>query len=295
MRLLVLMVIAVLAAFAVGAGQSVAAPGTTTTPPPSPGPTGQTPGLGIPILDGLLNMLAGGLGSTEGNGANGDSNQLIVVSAPKEADTTATLTAFERGSDKSWKPVIGPTKAFLGSLGMGEPKDNVYRTPKGNFALDQAFGRQVNPGTKMPYFKTDAQDWWDSNMKSPTYNTHVRSVNGPGGDSENLYKVGAMYDYAVNIAHNPQRTPGKASAIFLHVTDNQPTMGCVAIEREMMKKTLVWLDPAKKPRIVIGVNEKAPSGNSTTPAPGGDLLTGLLTQLMNLVPALLGAGAGSLN
>ena len=304
--------IAVLAAFAANAGQSVAAPGTTTTPPPTTTTPPQTPGLGIPLLDQLLNSLAAGLGSSDGvlpGGAAGSkTNQLIVVSAPKASDTTATLTGFERGSDKSWKPVIGPTKAFLGSLGMGQPQDNVYRTPEGNFALDQAFGRQANPGTKMPYFKTDAQDWWDSNPKSPTYNTHVRSVNGPGGDSENLYKVGEMYDYAVNIAHNPQRTPGKASAIFLHVTNNQPTMGCVAIERELMKKTLQWLDPAKSPRIVIGVNQSAPTGDApegTTPGtttppngqtpsvPGDNPLTGLLSQLMNLIPALLGVGTGS--
>lgn len=302
------MVIAVMAAIAGGAGQSGAAPAPTTPPP---GSGAQTPGLGISLLDDILNQLAGGTGSLEGllpgeGSAVAPTNQLIVVSAPTANSTTAKLTAFERGSDKSWKPVIGPADARVGSLGIGEPKDNVYRTPEGTFALDQAFGRQANPGTKMPYFKTDAQDWWDSNQKSPTYNTHVRSVKGPGADSENLYNIGPVYDYAVNIAHNPQRTPGKASAMFLHVTDNQPTMGCVAIERELMKQVLVWLDPAKSPKIVIGVNKAAPTGDApadTVPRhapavpslPDQPIVSDLLTQLMSLVPALLGAGAGSLN
>lgn len=144
--------------------------------------------------------------------------------------------------------MFGPTKAFLGSLGMGEPKDNVYRTPEGTFALDQAFGRQANPGTKMPYFQATRQDWWDSNMKSPTYNTHVRQANSPGGDSENLYDAGPVYDYAVNIAHNPQRTPGKASAMFLHVTNGEPTMGCVAIDRDVMHKILRVARPRQAPQ-----------------------------------------------
>ncbi|WP_439032297.1 L,D-transpeptidase family protein [Gordonia terrae] len=318
MRLLGLLVIAVLAACAGGAGHALAAPETSTPTTPETGTT--TPGSGfpesgIPLVDGILDQLAGGSGSADGAGdvpgGSGPTNQMIVVTAPKASDTTATLTAFERGAEGSWKPVIGPTKAFLGSLGMGEPKDNVHRTPQGTFPLDQAFGREANPGTKLPYIKVDQQDWWDSNMKSPTYNTHVRQPQSPGGDSENLYNSGPVYDYAVNIAHNPQRIPGRASAMFLHVTNGEPTMGCVAIERELMKQILVWLDPAKNPKITIGVNQGAPSGEApgatpqtapgTTPPgatppvtsglPGADMLTGLLTQLVGVVPALFGLGA----
>ncbi|WAC54700.1 L,D-transpeptidase family protein [Gordonia sp. SL306] len=317
MRLLGLLAIAVLAAVAGGAGPALAAPGTTTPTSPSAPPKSSAPAspaipeTGIPLLDTLLNSLAGNLG---GSSAEADTRQMIVVTAPKANDATATLTGFERGADGSWKPVIGPTKAFLGSLGMGEPKDNVYRTPEGTFGLDQAFGRLANPGTKMPYKKVDRQDWWDSNMKSPTYNTMVRQAKSPGGDSENLYDSGPVYDYAVNIAHNPQRTPGKASAMFLHVTNNQPTQGCVAIDKELMRKVLVWLDPAKHPKISIGVNQSGPPAssaapqssapNSTTPhsttpnadspaMPGADELTQLLGQLTSLVPSLFGTTTGS--
>ncbi|MCR8897020.1 L,D-transpeptidase family protein [Gordonia sp. GONU] len=311
MRLLGLLVIAVLAACAGGAGQAFAEPEPTApTTPGSPTGPGAATGLGIPVLDDVLDQLSGDSGSADAPGgverAGGATGQMIVVTAPKASDTTATLTAFEKGADGSWKPVLGPGKAFLGSLGMGEPQDNVHRTPQGTFPLDQAFGRQQNPGTKMPYIKVDQQDWWDSDPKSPTYNTHVRQAQSPGGDSENLYNSGPVYDYAVNIAHNPQRTPGKASAMFLHVTNNEPTMGCVAIERELMKKVLVWLDPAKNPKITIGVNQGAPTGEApgatpqTTPGatpstpdlPASDELTGLLSQLVGAVPSLLGLGAG---
>lgn len=311
-----LVVIAVLAACVGGAGVAGAAPTTTSPAPTTPGPTTSGPGAagttGVGTLDNILNALAGNSGSAGGGTSNAQTSQMIVVSAPKATDTTATLTAFERGADKSWKPVpgLGPTKAFLGSLGMGEPKDNVYRTPQGTFPLDQAFGRLANPGTKMPYIKVDRQDWWDSNMKSPTYNTHVRQVASPGGDSENLYDSGPVYDYAVNMAHNPQRTPGKASAMFLHVTNGEPTMGCVAIDKEIMRKVLVWLDPSKSPKITIGVNQAQPPADGaaapsipsvpavpTTPEGAGNALgsllsngtvTELLKQLTGLLPALLG-------
>lgn len=186
--------------------------------------------------------------------ASGQPSQWIVVGVPEADATTGTLTVFQR-SGQQWKAVLGPTKAMVGSLGVGEPADGVHRTPEGTFTFDQAFGREPNPGTKMPYFQATDQDWWDEDASSPTYNTHVRSPESPSSITENLYDSGPVYDYAVNIAVNPQRIPGKVSGIFLHVTDDTPTWGCVAIGREEMRSILAWLDPAADPRITIGVGE----------------------------------------
>jgi L,D-peptidoglycan transpeptidase YkuD (ErfK/YbiS/YcfS/YnhG family) len=146
---------------------------------------------------------------------------------------------------------------MVGELGIGAPADGVYRTPEGTFAFDQAFGREPNPGTKMPYFQATTKDWWDEDASSPTYNTYVHSVNSPSAITENLYDSGPVYDYAVNIAVNPQRIPGKVSGIFLHVTNGSPTWGCVAIGRDEMRSILTWLDPAAAPRITIGVGSPA--------------------------------------
>ncbi len=183
-----------------------------------------------------------------------DSSQWIVVGVPAANATTGTLTAFQRvGQD--WKVVLGPTPAKVGELGVGAPADGVYRTPEGTFGFDQAFGRQPNPGTKMPYFQATDQDWWDEDGKSPTYNTHVRAATQPSSIAENLYDSGPVYDYAVNITSNPQRIPGKVAGIFLHVTDGNPTWGCVAIGRDEMRSILNWLDPAANPQITIGVGD----------------------------------------
>jgi L,D-peptidoglycan transpeptidase YkuD (ErfK/YbiS/YcfS/YnhG family) len=178
--------------------------------------------------------------------------QWIVVGVPSESATSGTLTAYQRVGQE-WKVVLGPTKAMVGDVGVGEGADGVHRTPVGTFAFDQAFGRQPNPGTKMPYFQATQQDWWDEDAGSPTYNTHVHSVANPSSITENLYDSGPVYDYAVNIAVNPKRIPGKVSGIFLHVTDGTPTWGCVAIGRNEMKSVLTWLDPAATPRITVGV------------------------------------------
>jgi L,D-peptidoglycan transpeptidase YkuD (ErfK/YbiS/YcfS/YnhG family) len=180
--------------------------------------------------------------------------QWIVVGVPSADATTGTLTAFQRFGQQ-WKVVLGPIPAKVGELGVGAPADGVHRTPTGTFRFDQAFGRQPNPGTKMPYFQATQQDWWDEDATSPTYNTRVRRSGRPSSIAENLYDSGPVYDYAVNIAVNPQRVPGRVSGIFLHVTDGSPTWGCVAIGRDDMRSVLNWLDPLASPVITIGVGD----------------------------------------
>lgn len=245
-------------------------------------------------LNSLLDALAGGGKPTPSATAT---TQLLVATGKDASDTTGTLTGYEREGTGDWKIVIEPVKAFFGSQGQGEPKDNVPRTPSGTFALDQAFGRKANPGTKMPYRQVTAKDWWDSDMKSPTYNTLVTKDHKPSADAENLYNMGPVYDYAVNIAHNAARTPGKASAIFLHVTNNQPTEGCVGVPEATMVKILTWLDPAKSPKITIGVNAQAPTGDAAGAGPpeqknspngGVGILGGIAESLLNLIPKALG-------
>ncbi|WP_298441127.1 L,D-transpeptidase family protein [Gordonia sp. (in: high G+C Gram-positive bacteria)] len=274
----------------------VVAPGTANAAPTAPAAPA-TPDVQT-MIENLLKSFLPGAGSP--TTPAGDTSQMIVVSVPEASATKGTLTAFEKNANGQWEPVIGPVDAYVGDKGIGAPEDNVHRTPEGTFALGQAFGRQDNPGTKMPYKKVDDQDWWDANMKSPTYNRMVRQSQSPGADSENLYDMGPAYDYAVQIVHNPANTPGKASAIFLHV-GSEPTWGCVAIDKESMVKILKWLDPAKNPKIAIGVNEKTPTDPATAPSLNdqsgspltGDALTGVLSQFTSVIPQLLGSATGS--
>ena len=182
---------------------------------------------------------------------------------PTAGSTTATLSAYERGADGFWHLAFGPIGARVGDDGIGQASEGSGRTPAGTFALTQAFGRQTNPGTKLKYFRTDSLDWWDENPSSPTYNLHVRQAYSPGGASENLYYSGSVYDYAVNMDYNLARVPGAGSAFFLHVTNGQPTAGCVAVSKADMVRILRWLDPAKYPYIY---NKVGAAWKPTAPA-----------------------------
>ncbi|CAM3833083.1 L,D-transpeptidase [Smaragdicoccus niigatensis] len=247
-------------------------------------------------LVGLLAVLAVTPGATAS--AEEIGQQLVVVNSANASDTTATLSTYDKVADGTWQRVLGPVKAYVGEVGMGEPQDGVPRTPVGDFALDIAFGRLVNPVTSMPYTQVTTQDWWDENPSSPTYNTMVHQSASPGGGSENLYNSGPVYDYAVNIAHNPNRIPGHTAGIFLHVTDGSPTLGCVAVDKNSMQNILKWLDPAKKPRILIGVGVAPPTAPVSTvglaapasppapvaadsAAPTGDLLSAIADSLLS--------------
>ncbi len=185
--------------------------------------------------------------------APGSTSQLITVNAATSSSTTATVTGWQRGVDGTWRVAIGPVTGMVGATGIGPAVEGSSHTPAGTFALTQAFGRQANPGTRMPYFRTDTFDWWDENPSSPTYNLHVRRSGSPGGASENLYYSGSVYDYVVNMNYNTARVPGAGSAFFLHVSDGTPTAGCVSVPRSVMVAMLRWLDPAQHPYISIKV------------------------------------------
>jgi len=190
--------------------------------------------------------------------ADSSSRQMITVSATSSSATQATLTAWQKNASGQWKAVIGPVTAWVGSGGIGTASEGSTRTPKGTWSLAQAFGRQPDPGTALPYFKTDSLDWWNGNVNSAQYNTHVRQTNSPGGASENLYYAGSVYNYAAVIGYNLARTPGAGSAFFLHVSGGEPTAGCVSIPSATLVKVLKWLKPASKPVIRIGIGVGAP-------------------------------------
>ena len=66
-----------------------------------------------------------------------------------------------------------------------------------------------------------------------------------------LYRKDHKYDYIISISHNERKTPGKGSAIFIHLTDNyKPTAGCVALKKKDFEILLKLID--KKTKIKIG-------------------------------------------
>jgi L,D-peptidoglycan transpeptidase YkuD (ErfK/YbiS/YcfS/YnhG family) len=205
----------------------------------------------VALVAGLL-PLAGVTAATPAAAYPTTANQLITVRVSSPTATVGQLRAYDRVNG-AWKLRIGPVTARVGGAGVGRASEGSTRTPAGDYRMTEAFGRQRNPGTKMPYFTATTRDWWDGNTTSPTYNQHVWRTTSPGGASENLYNAGAVYDYAAVIGYNVNGTPGAGSAFFVHVSNGSSTAGCVAVSRTTMVQLLRWMDPAKDPWIRIGV------------------------------------------
>lgn len=186
------------------------------------------------------------------------SNQLLTVLVPSASSTSGVLRGWRRESGGPWTSVLGPVTVRVGTAGVGAAHEGINRTPRGTFDLPSTFGRQPNPGTRMPYRQVDTNDWWVSDTRSPSYNTYRRcppgTCNFNESAGENLGRAGPSYDYAVVIGYNttPVR-PGAGSAFFVHVDAGAPSQGCVEVPRASEVGLLRWLDPAQHPRITIGL------------------------------------------
>jgi L,D-peptidoglycan transpeptidase YkuD (ErfK/YbiS/YcfS/YnhG family) len=147
--------------------------------------------------------------------------------------------------------------AWLGTAGMtAQPRESLPAAPMGSFPLTQAFGRDRDPGTRLPYVQTTPADWWIS-QPGPLYNTMQHCTSSCpfdlGDPNEHLYYERPYYDYALVIDYNRAEVrQGAGSGFFLHVTVRRPTQGCVSIEETQLVRIMRWLDPRQRPRILIG-------------------------------------------
>ncbi len=174
--------------------------------------------------------------------------------------TDATLRRWVAVSG-GWRQVGATVHAYVGHHGITtNAREGFDGTPAGSYPLTQAFGREARPQTRLPYFRTDPDDWWAGDSSSPsTYNTHQRCAASActfrTTESEQLYYVPGLYDYAVVIDYNMHpAVPGKGSAFFLHVQGGEPTEGCVSIDKAVLLDIMAWLNPAQHPRIVMGTS-----------------------------------------
>jgi L,D-peptidoglycan transpeptidase YkuD (ErfK/YbiS/YcfS/YnhG family) len=192
--------------------------------------------------------------------STGSATRVITVVASSTGSTTATLQAWNKAAGGGWLRYGSAVTAHVGSQGLTtKPNEDKSATPIGSFTLTQAFGALGNPGTGLPYFKTDSADWWVSDRYSKYYNTHYRcsasSCPFNTGAGENLLGAGSVYNYAVVIDANrfPKPVSPNGSAFFFHVTNGKATAGCVAISQSKLVTLMKWLTPSAHPRILIGV------------------------------------------
>ena len=188
-------------------------------------------------------------------------DQVITVSVTSSTATMGVLEAWERQGEE-FARVRGPVRVYVGEDGVGLASERRSRTPRGVFALTEAFGLARDPGTALPYTRVGLSHWWVSDVRSAHYNT--MRVCSPGAScgfrqsrSEQLGAIDA-YRYAIVIDYNRDPVvPGRGSAFFLHVTEGRPTQGCISMSASDLKWLLRWLEPAEEPAISINIGEAA--------------------------------------
>ncbi|WP_409291973.1 SH3 domain-containing protein [Peribacillus sp. SCS-37] len=179
----------------------------------------------------------------------GANKQLILVTTNGYTTTAAGIKTFEKDSKGKWVQKMS-VRGYVGKKGIGKGKEGDAKTPAGKYTISTTFGQKGNPGTKMPFRKITSDDVWVDDSNSKLYNTWQsrRKTQGQWKSAENmnhrLYTNGFVIDY------NTARVPGAGSAIFFHVGSSY-TLGCVATAESNVVSVMKWLDPSKKPVIIM--------------------------------------------
>lgn len=166
---------------------------------------------------------------------------LLVTGDGVDADS-CTVEAYERAGD-GWRRL----HSWAGHNGRGgwttEHREGDLRSPAGVFGLSDAGGRLPDPGTRLPY---DRSDLFRSSGTAPD----GRSLAG-------------TFDHVVAVDYNrvtgrspldPERPDGPAlgGGIWLHVDHGGGSRGCVTVPLKAMVRLLRWLDPEQHPVVVMG-------------------------------------------
>jgi L,D-peptidoglycan transpeptidase YkuD (ErfK/YbiS/YcfS/YnhG family) len=190
-------------------------------------------------------------------GGTSKSGQLITVTASTTRTQNATLEFFIRRGG-CFRLAAGPYSALVGLNGLStHHHEGDDTTPIGLFGIQSTmYGVLADPGVAYRYHRLVCGDWWDEQSSSALYNhfVHVPCGTKPdfGGGSEALWQSVPSYDYFAVIAYNRHPIiPGRGSAIFLHVSNGQPTAGCVSLPVADLLRVLRALRPNMNPLINI--------------------------------------------
>lgn len=149
-----------------------------------------------------------------------------------------------------------------GIMGGWEKQEGDRRSPCGVFDLGPVCGYDPEPQRhpKIEYIQVGARDLWISDPDSEEYNTH-RRVAGDQPLSEWEQKQQMTFDdpchrLKVFVRHNapPKVSRGAGSAVFLFIwRDNGrlPTTGSIGMPEERVRELVAWLDPEKRPLLVL--------------------------------------------
>jgi L,D-peptidoglycan transpeptidase YkuD (ErfK/YbiS/YcfS/YnhG family) len=140
----------------------------------------------------------------------------------------------------------GPYVGHVGWNGVAAPgakREGDGKTPYGAYPMRGGFGIHANPGLGSSWLVTDGRDVWVDDSRSRLYNTHQRLPDNGRWSSAEKMRLSPAYDYAQVIGYNEARTPGRGSAIFLHVDQGRGTAGCVSLPTSSLLIVMRWQKP----------------------------------------------------
>ncbi len=161
------------------------------------------------------------------------------------------------GKGLAWGRGVAPVSPEDAPARGPAKKEGDARTPAGVFALGGATGAAPTPppGTRLPYVQATEKLVCVDDGKSRAYNGIVEKTGGPGDDwsSSEPMLWPPIYDWTIFVEHNPGKVAGGGSCIFLHVSrkPGSTTLGCTALDRAALETLITWLDPARRPLLVV--------------------------------------------
>ena len=247
-----------------------------TTEPPTEPPTSRQPGDTTDTFDlsraedypadgdcGELELLEKWMaveGLTWADLEERDCRQLVLCVARSDDPIRTRTTCYEKGP-AGWEAVEGLTRmaGFVGREGVLHDRVvGSYTSPAGLWALGMAFGNEDRPERlKLPWRDVTENSDWVCDFASPYYNTW-QERGDPNVEPWDQDEVEHLEDYPVSYAYAcviefntpPYTVPERGSAIFFHCASDY-TAGCVGLPREDLVATLLWLDPAENPYILV--------------------------------------------
>ncbi|MEW2492571.1 hypothetical protein AB0942_03315 [Streptomyces nodosus] len=171
-----------------------------------------------------------------------ESRQVVLVTGNGVNSSESTVVLYDRTAS-GWQ-AGSVWKAHNALKGWTEDHHlDDLRSPIGVFELTDAGGLLPDPGSRLPYSRSNAF-----------------TIGGTGFAGESL---AGSFDYVVAINYNRKagtspldwtRPLGaeRGGGIWLHVDHGGPTHACVSLEKAHMKALLLALDPGRHPVIVMG-------------------------------------------
>lgn len=221
----------------------------------------------------IINLLSCTSAASEASGELPIHRQILLVTTPDWEAVDGRLQRFEWMDQKGWElvgeeiPVVVGKNGMHWGIGQKDYRSNDtsrvkqegdLRSPAGVYAFSKAFG-YADPdsleGLRFPYVHVTAVTQCIEDTGSAYYNRIIQGDETPSDwtSTDYMRRQDNLYEWGVFVSHNYRNAlPGAGSCIFLHGWrgTSQGTAGCTAMDINLMKDIVFWLDQAKNPLLV---------------------------------------------